>query len=121
MLVFFKVTQCQYKSAKNPKARITAIQWINGHDIGLVLTGADDGSVKLWRMPNAGSKDMILITAWQAFTDMGPPLFKSSMDVGFPGKIIDPFSEYSTLKTFPLMFRSCSRLGTIHSNRNIVR
>lgn len=49
------------------------------------MTGADDGSVKLWRMPNAGTRDISLVSAWQAFTDMAPPSFRIA-GAGFTGK-----------------------------------
>lgn len=80
------MTQCLYKSTKNANVKITAIEWVNGHDLAMVMTGADDGSVKLWKMPNAGSKEMTLISAWQAFADMAPPPSFKLGGVGFSGK-----------------------------------
>lgn len=71
-----KVTQCHYKSAKCLNVKITAMEWVNGHDLAMVLTAADDGSVKLWRIPGIGSKEMSMISAWQAFTDLNLPSFK---------------------------------------------
>lgn len=51
--------------------RITAMQMANAHDVSLLFTGSDDGSVRLWsnytltlaREPN-------LVTAWQALSEM---------------------------------------------------
>lgn len=81
------MTQCLYKSIKNSNVKITAVEWVNGHDLAMVLTAADDGSVKLWKMPNPGSKEMTLISAWQAFSDMAPPSFRLG-GVGFSGNTI---------------------------------
>lgn len=62
------------------------MEWVNGHDLAMVMTGGDDGSVKIWRMPNAGSKkEMTLISAWQAFTDMVSPSYRLGGGV-FSGK-----------------------------------
>ncbi|KAL1130821.1 hypothetical protein AAG570_012062, partial [Ranatra chinensis] len=47
-------------------SRVTSLQYINGHDVALVVTGADDGAVRVWRQCGT------LLTAWQA-------LGKSSM------------------------------------------
>ncbi|ELU10886.1 hypothetical protein CAPTEDRAFT_199386 [Capitella teleta] len=60
-------------SNKNPRhTRITALDFINAHDRALVLTGADDGSVRVWRnyfTEIPGSK-LELVTAFQAVTDI---------------------------------------------------
>lgn len=60
------------------------MEWINGHDLAMVMTAADDGSVKVWRMSHAGTKGMTLVSAWQAFSDMTPPSFRLG-GVGFSG------------------------------------
>ena len=47
------------------------MDFINGHDKGLVLTGADDGSVRVWRRyADSDSSRPVLVTAWQALSDM---------------------------------------------------
>lgn len=65
-----KITQCHYNSTKTLYVKITAVEWVNGHDLALLLVAADDGSTKLFRPPNLGSKEMTLIGAWQTFTDL---------------------------------------------------
>ncbi|CAH0563709.1 unnamed protein product [Brassicogethes aeneus] len=68
-----KVSGCHNKSSKSPSSRITALEWINGHDSAMILVAAEDGSVKLYR-PNAGtSSSPVLVSAWQAFNDLRLP------------------------------------------------
>lgn len=46
---------------------MTALEWVNGHDLAMLLVASDDGSIRLWR-PNIGtSRDPLLVSAWQAF------------------------------------------------------
>nr|XP_006824701.1 PREDICTED: regulatory-associated protein of mTOR [Saccoglossus kowalevskii] len=51
--------------------RITSIDFMNGHDIGLLLTGSDDGAVRIWRNYSIDRK-LELVTSLQALTDMLP-------------------------------------------------
>ncbi|XP_050315215.1 regulatory-associated protein of mTOR [Anthonomus grandis grandis] len=51
------------KSGQSP--RVTSLEWINGHDLGLLLVAADDGSLRIWKPE---SQDAKLIAAWQAFS-----------------------------------------------------
>lgn len=67
-----KTTMYQSKSARVGISKITALEWINGHDVALLLVAADDGSVRVFK-PNIGiSREPVLISAWQAFTDFKP-------------------------------------------------
>lgn len=73
-----KTTFCQNKSSKTANSRVTAIEWINGHDLAMLMVAADDGSVRLWR-PNVGnSREPLLISAWQAFSELKPSDKKSA-------------------------------------------
>ncbi|XP_030760068.1 regulatory-associated protein of mTOR isoform X2 [Sitophilus oryzae] len=65
-----KTTALQQKSAfKGRTSKITALEWVNGHDLSLLMSAADDGSIRLWK-PNVGtSREPSLVTAWQAFSD----------------------------------------------------
>ncbi|XP_018566383.1 regulatory-associated protein of mTOR isoform X2 [Anoplophora glabripennis] len=73
-----KTTICQNKSSKSVSCKVTAIEWINGHDIAMLMVASDDGSVKLWR-PNVGmSREPSLISAWQAFSELKPTEKKSA-------------------------------------------
>ncbi|KAJ3644718.1 hypothetical protein Zmor_022428 [Zophobas morio] len=65
-----KTTVCHNKSAKFSSSRITALEWINAHDVAMLMVASDDGSVKVWK-PNTGhSREPTLISAWQALTEM---------------------------------------------------
>lgn len=60
----------------NPKvSRITSMQFLNAHDLTLLLTGTDDGSVRVWgniEGENYGQKSLEMVTAWQALSGMLP-------------------------------------------------
>ncbi|KAF4520032.1 hypothetical protein B566_EDAN007181 [Ephemera danica] len=63
-----------YCSNRNPKgARITSLDYLNGEEANaLLLVGADDGSLKVWRNisgNNRDNKEPSLVTAWQGLLD----------------------------------------------------
>lgn len=61
------------------KSRITALEFINSHDLTLLMAGSDDGSVQIWKNYNGTiSRDPILLTAWQALADVQPATKTSS-------------------------------------------
>ncbi|XP_060522953.1 regulatory-associated protein of mTOR [Cylas formicarius] len=67
-----KTTVLQQRSATGRVAKIGALEWVNGHDVALLMVTADDGSVRVWR-PNVGTpREPTLVTAWQAFADFKP-------------------------------------------------
>lgn len=67
-----KTTVCQNKSAKFLHSKVSALEWINGHDVAMLMVASDDGSIRVWR-PNVGtSRDPLLVTAWQAFYEPKP-------------------------------------------------
>lgn len=78
---FFRVWDYQngtkltfYASRGNKtKSRVTALEFINSHDLSLLMAGSDDGSVRIWKNYNGTiSRDPILLTAWQALADVQP-------------------------------------------------
>lgn len=56
--------------------RITSLDFVNPHDVALLLVGSEDGGVRLWS--NYTSREPTLVTAWQALPDMTPSISKSS-------------------------------------------
>uniref|UniRef100_A0AB74UMX4 Regulatory associated protein of mTOR n=1 Tax=Euwallacea interjectus TaxID=321055 RepID=A0AB74UMX4_9CUCU len=65
-----KTTVLQQKSAiKGRSSRITDLEWVNGHDLSLLLVAADDGSIRVWR-PNVGTREPSLVSSWQAFGNL---------------------------------------------------
>nr|ALE20568.1 Raptor [Leptinotarsa decemlineata] len=64
-----KIMSGQNKSSRMINTKVTALEWINSHDISMLMVASDDGGIKLWR-PNVGSsREPTLITAWQAFNE----------------------------------------------------
>ncbi|XP_065898474.1 regulatory-associated protein of mTOR-like [Dysidea avara] len=62
----------------NLSVKITSVDYINPHDITFLLTGSDDGVVKVWRdYANPNSKPQ-LVTSWRAIHDMLPTTNKSA-------------------------------------------
>lgn len=65
-----------YLVNNNPKvSRITSMDFLNAHDLTLLLTGTDDGSVRVWRNiegEHHGDKSLEMVTAWQALSGMLP-------------------------------------------------
>ncbi|OWF51799.1 regulatory-associated protein of mTOR-like isoform X1 [Mizuhopecten yessoensis] len=55
---------------ENPKhTKITSIEFLNAHDDTLMLTGSDDGAVRIWR---DCLEDVEIVSAFQALSDMIP-------------------------------------------------
>ncbi|XP_072037046.1 regulatory-associated protein of mTOR-like isoform X3 [Amphiura filiformis] len=61
-----------YFTNQNPKnSRITSMDFLNSHDVTLVMTGSDDGAVRIWRNYwSQSNKPVELVSAWQALSDM---------------------------------------------------
>ncbi|KAK9885163.1 hypothetical protein WA026_010673 [Henosepilachna vigintioctopunctata] len=58
------------KSLRSSKNKITALEWINGHDISMLMIGVNDGSIKVFKPNIESGREPRLITAWQAFNEM---------------------------------------------------
>lgn len=72
-----KLTYCA--SRGNKISRITALEFINSHDVALLMVGSDDGSVRIWKNYSSTlSRNPILLTAWQALADIQPATKTSS-------------------------------------------
>lgn len=57
-------------SNKNPKiSQITAMEFMNGHVDGLLVTGSDDGAVRVYR---DWQKDQQLVSAWNLLPELVP-------------------------------------------------
>eukprot|EP00731_Ephydatia_muelleri_P028434 Em0020g78a len=61
---------CTQPNLPNHMGKITATEFLNPHDISLLLTGLDDGSVCVWR--GYCETTPTLVTAWRGLTDMIP-------------------------------------------------
>lgn len=72
------MTYCASRGNK-VKSRVTALEFINSHDLSLLLAGSDDGSVRVWKnYCGTISPDPVLLTAWQALADVQPATKTSS-------------------------------------------
>ncbi|XP_020291270.1 regulatory-associated protein of mTOR isoform X2 [Pseudomyrmex gracilis] len=61
------------------KSLITALEFINSHDLSLLMAASDDGSVRVWKNYNdIIGRDPVLLTAWQALADVQPATKTSS-------------------------------------------
>ncbi|KAL3211196.1 hypothetical protein MRX96_000875 [Rhipicephalus microplus] len=75
----------------NPaQTRITALTYLNAHDVPLLLLGSDDGAVRVWR--NHSSSNRELVAAFQALGDV-PMTARGS------GMVLDWDQETTTLIT----------------------
>ncbi|KAJ8002039.1 hypothetical protein DPEC_G00175660 [Dallia pectoralis] len=56
----------------NPRyTRVTAMEYLNGHDCSLLLTATDDGALRIWKN-FADQRNPEMVTAWQGLSDMLP-------------------------------------------------
>lgn len=80
----------------NPKGtKITSISFINSHHISLLLTGSDDGAVRLWKDPHLQHHQRI-VSAWTAVENM--PRRKMGLLVDWqqqPGRMIISGNSHS--------------------------
>lgn len=68
-------------SKGNKTSRVTALEFINSHDIALLMAGSDDGTIRIWKnyfTYNMLGREPTLLTAWHALADAqlankGPP------------------------------------------------
>ncbi|KAK0077123.1 hypothetical protein PV325_004412 [Microctonus aethiopoides] len=67
-------TKLTYHAIRGSKmSRITSLEYINAHDVSFLMTGSDDGSVRVWKnYSNMMGREPNLLTAWQALADSQP-------------------------------------------------
>ncbi|XP_014234805.1 regulatory-associated protein of mTOR [Trichogramma pretiosum] len=54
-------------------SRISSLQFLNSHDVALLMVGSDDGSIRVWKnYYNMLGREPTLLTAWQALSDLQP-------------------------------------------------
>ncbi|KAJ3033043.1 hypothetical protein HDV00_006828 [Rhizophlyctis rosea] len=61
-------------------SRITSMRFINEEDLGLLMTGSDEGIIRLYRNYEA-NKNMEMVTSWRVLTDLMPTSRGSAMVV----------------------------------------
>ncbi|KAK2586076.1 hypothetical protein KPH14_008365 [Odynerus spinipes] len=91
---YFGIWDCQsgakltyYASRGNRMSRITALEFINAHDVTLLMAGSDDGSIRVWKnYSSALGRDPVLLTAWQALSDIQPSARTSTATAGLVTK-----------------------------------
>uniref|UniRef100_A0A674DRL5 Regulatory associated protein of MTOR complex 1 n=1 Tax=Salmo trutta TaxID=8032 RepID=A0A674DRL5_SALTR len=67
-----KAERLDYFYNGNPRyTRITAMEYLNGHDYSLLLTATDDGALRIWKN-FADQRNPEMVTAWQGLSDMLP-------------------------------------------------
>jgi len=59
-----------FSNRNRPGSRISSLQLINEHDIALLATAADDGTVRVWRDYSSQEGPPSLATAFRALTDL---------------------------------------------------
>lgn len=64
-----KLAYCASRGSKNLTTKISALEWVNGHDIALLMAASDDGTIKVWRPTG---REPVLVSAWHALTDLQP-------------------------------------------------
>lgn len=70
-------TKLTYHASRgNRPSRVTAMEFINSHDVALLMAGSDDGSIRVWKnyYNNMLGREPVLLTAWQALADLQPVL-----------------------------------------------
>nr|CAD7603780.1 unnamed protein product [Timema genevievae] len=66
-----KLNYCNNRASRN--SRITSLDFINNHDVSLLLVGSDDGTIRVWsNYVSKQSQEPVLVTAWQALSDVQP-------------------------------------------------
>ncbi|XP_046854750.1 regulatory-associated protein of mTOR-like isoform X4 [Xenia sp. Carnegie-2017] len=59
-----------FENGNRKSTKITAMELLNSHDLPLLLTGSNDGGVRVWR--NYTQNNPELVTAWQGLTNLVP-------------------------------------------------
>ncbi|XP_043280905.1 regulatory-associated protein of mTOR isoform X2 [Venturia canescens] len=76
-----KLTYCTSRGSK--PSRLTALEFINSHDVSLLMAASDDGAVRIWKnYCNMLGRDPVLLTAWQALADVQPAPKGSTASAG---------------------------------------
>ncbi|XP_037936501.1 regulatory-associated protein of mTOR [Teleopsis dalmanni] len=58
-------------------ARVSAIEFLNAQDVGLVLVGHDDGVIRVWQPYADESRESRLVTAWEGLPSIRAPYTSS--------------------------------------------
>ncbi|XP_011498096.1 PREDICTED: regulatory-associated protein of mTOR isoform X1 [Ceratosolen solmsi marchali] len=77
-------TKLMYHTSRGSRpSRITTLEFINSHDVTLLMVGSDDGSIRVWKnYYNMFGREPTLLTAWQALADLQPVIKGSAGTAG---------------------------------------
>ncbi|XP_067638912.1 regulatory-associated protein of mTOR [Eurosta solidaginis] len=62
--------QYQQQQQQSLNARVSAIEFLNAHDIGLILAGHEDGVIRVWQPGTDGQPESRIITAFDGLPGM---------------------------------------------------
>ena len=66
-----KLTYCTSRGTR--PSRVTALEFVNAHDVSFLMAASDDGAVRIWKnYCSMIGRDPTLLTAWQALADVQP-------------------------------------------------
>uniref|UniRef100_A0A8C4ZHJ0 Regulatory associated protein of MTOR complex 1 n=1 Tax=Gadus morhua TaxID=8049 RepID=A0A8C4ZHJ0_GADMO len=83
----------------NPRyTRITAMEYLNGHDCSLLLTATDDGALRIWKN-FADQRNPEMVTAWQGLSDMLPTTRGQTSSTHSAGMVVDWEQDTGLLMT----------------------
>ncbi|KAJ8681855.1 hypothetical protein QAD02_017647 [Eretmocerus hayati] len=77
-------SKMMYHPSKSHKpSRISTLNFVNSHDVALLMVGSDDGSIRIWKnYCNTVGREPTLLTAWQSLADLQPVVKGSTATSG---------------------------------------
>ncbi|XP_066593709.1 regulatory-associated protein of mTOR isoform X1 [Prorops nasuta] len=75
-----------YSRGYRMSPRITTVEFINSHDVALLMTGTDDGAIRIWKTYCTTPIRDPILTAWQALGDIQSASKTSTVSAGLVTK-----------------------------------